>query len=71
MTTVLEDTSLRRARNQRVNPLRLWAIVECINGKGQQVNGNGTAHAASGYARGNGTAAYSNGNGHYSPEHAH
>lgn len=69
LTTVLEGTSLHIARNQRVNPLRLWALVECINGKGQQVNG--TAHAASGYARGNGTAAYSNGNGHYSPEHAH
>ncbi len=71
LTTVLEGTSLHIARNQRVNPLRLWALVECINGKGQQINGNGTAHPASGYARGNGTAAYSNGNGRYSPEHAH
>jgi phosphatidylethanolamine/phosphatidyl-N-methylethanolamine N-methyltransferase len=73
LNTVLEGTSLRIARNQRVNPLRLWALVECINGKGQQTNGNGTVHAVSDYVNGNGTPSYSNGNGngHYSPEHAH
>lgn len=73
LNTVLEGTSLRIARNQRVNPLRLWALVECINGKGQRTNGHGTAHAVSDYVNGNGTPSYSNGNGngHYSPEHAH
>ena len=73
LNTVLEGTSLRIARNQRVNPLRLWALVECINGKGQRTNANGTAHPASGYVNGNGTAGFANGNGNgrYSPEHAH
>ncbi|MGQ0557297.1 MAG: hypothetical protein ACT4PN_15300, partial [Nitrospiraceae bacterium] len=73
LNTVLEGTSLRIARNQRVNPLRLWALVECINGKDQQTNGNGASHSVAGYVNGNGTAGFANGNGNgrYSPEHAH
>jgi phosphatidylethanolamine/phosphatidyl-N-methylethanolamine N-methyltransferase len=73
LSTVLEGTSLRIARNQRVNPLRLWALVECINGKDQQTNGNGASHSVTGYVNGNGAAGFANGNGNgrYSPEHAH
>jgi phosphatidylethanolamine/phosphatidyl-N-methylethanolamine N-methyltransferase len=73
LDTVLEGTSLRIARNQRVNPLRLWALVECINGKDQQTNGNGASHSVTGYVNGNGAAGFAdeNGNGHYSPKHAH
>jgi phosphatidylethanolamine/phosphatidyl-N-methylethanolamine N-methyltransferase len=33
LTTVLEGTSLQVSRNQKVNPLRLWALVECVNRK--------------------------------------
>jgi phosphatidylethanolamine/phosphatidyl-N-methylethanolamine N-methyltransferase len=73
LNTVLEGTSLHVARKQKVNPLRFWALVECVNGKGAQTNGNGAAHNGSGYVNGNGAAGFSNGNGNrrYSPEHAH
>jgi phosphatidylethanolamine/phosphatidyl-N-methylethanolamine N-methyltransferase len=73
LNTVLEGTSLHVARKQKVNPLRFWALVECVNGKGAQTNGNGAAHNGSAYVNGNGVAGFSNGNGnrHYSPEHAH
>ncbi|MDK2742003.1 MAG: methyltransferase domain-containing protein [Nitrospira sp.] len=73
LNTVLEGTSLHIARKQSVNPLRLWALVECVNGKGKQTNGNGTSHNVSGYVNGSGTNGFSNGNGNgrYSPEHAH
>jgi phosphatidylethanolamine/phosphatidyl-N-methylethanolamine N-methyltransferase len=75
LNTVLEGTSLQVASKRKVNPLRLWALVECVNGKHGQghVNGNGTGHGATSYSNGNGAASYSNGsgNGHYSPEHAH
>lgn len=73
LNTVLEGTSLLVARKQKVNPLRLWALVECVNGK------NGCRHqgchasdqyGASGYSNGGGTASYSNGNGRYSHEAA-
>ena len=73
LNTVLEGTSLQIARKQRVNPLRFWALVECVNGKGKQTNGNAAAHTIPGYVNGNGAAGFTNGNGngHYSPEHAH
>ncbi len=73
LNTVLEGTSLQVASKKKVNPLRLWALVECVNGKNGygHVKGNGTGHGAANYANGNGAASYSNGNGHYSPEHVH
>lgn len=72
LTTVLEGTSLHVARKQKVNPLRLWALVECVNGKTSHnhVNLNGTEHGSIGYANGSGTAGYPNGNGRYSHEPA-
>ena len=74
LNTVLEGTSLQVARNQKVNPLRLWALVECVNRKNEHgfVNGNGTGHGTAAYPNGNGATAYSNGNGNsrYSHEPA-
>lgn len=74
LSTVLEGTSLQVARKEKVNPLRFWHLVECVNQKNGngKVNGNGNGHfnghGAAGYSNGNGTAGYShgNGNGHYS-----
>jgi phosphatidylethanolamine/phosphatidyl-N-methylethanolamine N-methyltransferase len=65
LNTVLEGTSLHVARNQKVNPLRLWALVECVNRKNDHgfVNGNGAGHGTAAYPNGNGATAYSNGNG--------
>ena len=65
LNTVLEGTSLHVARNQKVNPLRLWALVECVNRKNDHgfVNGNGAGHGTAAYPNGNGTKSYSNGNG--------
>ncbi len=40
LNAVLEGTSLYVARKQNVNPLRFWALVECVNRK----NGNGMVH---------------------------
>ena len=78
LNTVLEGTTLEIARKQRVNPLRFWALVECVNGKGKQTNGNAVTHPIVGYMNGSGTAGFANGtngngnaNGHYSAEHAH
>jgi phosphatidylethanolamine/phosphatidyl-N-methylethanolamine N-methyltransferase len=72
LNTVLEGTSLHVARNQKVNPLRLWALVECVNEKNghAHVSRTGAEHGAPGYSNGNGTASYSNGNGRYSHEPA-
>jgi phosphatidylethanolamine/phosphatidyl-N-methylethanolamine N-methyltransferase len=76
LDTVLEGTSLHVARNQKVNPLRLWALVECVNRKNDRkndhgfVNANGGGHSAAGHPNGSGAAAYSNGNGRYSHEPA-
>ncbi len=39
--TVLEGTSLFVARNEKVNPLRFWHLVECVNRK------NGSTHSPS------------------------
>lgn len=65
LNTVLEGTSLHVARNQKVNPLRLWALVECVNRKNDHgfVNGNGAGHGTAAYPNGNGAKSYSNGNG--------
>jgi phosphatidylethanolamine/phosphatidyl-N-methylethanolamine N-methyltransferase len=65
LNTVLEGTSLHVARNQKVNPLRLWALVECVNRKNDHgfVNGNGAEHGTAAYPNGNGAKSYSNGNG--------
>jgi phosphatidylethanolamine/phosphatidyl-N-methylethanolamine N-methyltransferase len=73
LNTVLEGTSLHIARKQSVNPLRFWALVECVNGKAKQTNGNGAVHNIPGYVNGNGVAGISAGNGkeQYSPEHVH
>ncbi len=75
LNTVLEGTSLQVASKKKVNPLRLWALVECVNGKHGQgyLNGNDAGLSAPTYANGNGAVSYSNGagNGRYSPEHAH
>jgi phosphatidylethanolamine/phosphatidyl-N-methylethanolamine N-methyltransferase len=64
LNTVLEGTSLHVARNQKVNPLRLWALVECVNRKNEHgfVNGNGAGHCTAAYPNGNGATSYSNGN---------
>ncbi len=39
LNTVLEGTSLLVARKEKVNPLRFWHLVECVNKK----NGSGPA----------------------------
>jgi phosphatidylethanolamine/phosphatidyl-N-methylethanolamine N-methyltransferase len=73
LNTVLEGTSLLVARKQKVNPLRLWALVECVNGKDECRHPGRHAsdqYGASGYSNGGGTASYSNGNGRYSHEAA-
>ncbi len=53
LDTVLEGTDLHVARNQKVNPLRLWALVECVNRK----HVNGTTHKK-GVSHTNGTTIY-------------
>jgi len=73
LNTVLEGTSLHVARKQQVNPLRLWALVECENRKNghSHVSRAGAEHGTAGYANGNGAPSYSNGNGRYSHEPVH
>lgn len=73
LNTVLEGTSLHVASKMRVNPLRLWALVECVNKKNgySHLNGHGTVHGVTSYANRNGAVNYSNGNRHYSPERVH
>ncbi len=58
LQTVLEGTPLHVVRKQNVNPMRLWALVECVNGK----NGNGKTYI-NGVKNGNGSAAYAHING--------
>jgi phosphatidylethanolamine/phosphatidyl-N-methylethanolamine N-methyltransferase len=73
LNTVLEGTSLLVARKQKVNPLRLWALVECVNGKNDQKSDGRlteTTYSAGAYQSG-GIAGYSNGNGRYSHEAVH
>jgi phosphatidylethanolamine/phosphatidyl-N-methylethanolamine N-methyltransferase len=65
LTTVLEGTSLHVARKQNVNPLRFWALVECVNKKnGYEV---GTKHV-NGARGGNGSVAYLHSNGYHAVE---
>lgn len=73
LNTVLEGTSLHVARKQKVNPLRLWALVECENRKNglSHVGRASAEHSVAGYTNGNGASSYSNGNGRYSHEPAH
>ena len=40
LKTVLEGTTLRVARKEKVNPLKFWHLVECVNQKAV-LNGNG------------------------------
>jgi phosphatidylethanolamine/phosphatidyl-N-methylethanolamine N-methyltransferase len=65
LDTVLEGTDLHVARKQKVNPLRLWALVECVNRK----NGHeaGTKHVH-GVRNGNGSVAYSHMTGYHAAE---
>ena len=55
LDNVLEGTELQVARKQNVNPLRFWALVECVNCK----DSDGMAHKKS--------AAYANGTTVYTP----
>ena len=46
LNTVLEGTNLQVARKEKVNPMKFWHLVECVNQKVTQngsVNGNGHA----------------------------
>lgn len=58
LQTVLDGTPLHVTRKQHVNPLRLWALVECINEK----NVNGKTHI-NGIKNGNGAVGYAHING--------
>lgn len=49
---MLEGTELHVARKQNVNPLRFWALVECVNCK------NGHAAHKKGGAYASGTTVY-------------
>jgi phosphatidylethanolamine/phosphatidyl-N-methylethanolamine N-methyltransferase len=66
LNTVLEGTSLHVARKQNVNPLRFWALVECVNAKNGYVVLNGTSagyedSGSASYAPGSGNEQYANG----------
>jgi phosphatidylethanolamine/phosphatidyl-N-methylethanolamine N-methyltransferase len=54
LTTVLEGTSLVVAKNEKVNPLRFWHLVECVNRKnghaGHGLNGQSPAAESNGHA---------------------
>jgi phosphatidylethanolamine/phosphatidyl-N-methylethanolamine N-methyltransferase len=52
LDNVLEGTELHVARKQNVNPLRFWALVECVNCK------NGHAAHKKGGAYATGTTVY-------------
>jgi phosphatidylethanolamine/phosphatidyl-N-methylethanolamine N-methyltransferase len=64
LNTVLEGTDLHVARKQNVNPLRFWALVECVNRK----NGNGAAHK-NGISHSNGTTVYTHSTGAHATGH--
>lgn len=65
LNAVLEGTSLHVARKQNVNPLRFWALVECVNGKnGHEVE----PKHVNGVRNGNGAVAYSHLNGYHTAE---
>lgn len=63
LQTVLEGTPLHVARKQNVNPMRLWALVECVNGKNGKTHINGVKNV-------NGAVTYAHINGTRLPEHA-
>lgn len=65
LDTVLEGTDLHVARKQKVNPLRLWALVECVNGKNEHEGGTTHVHEV---RNGNGSVAYSHMNGYHAAE---
>jgi phosphatidylethanolamine/phosphatidyl-N-methylethanolamine N-methyltransferase len=47
LNTVLEGTSLHVARKEKVNPMKFWHLVECVNRKGGETgssNGNGNGN---------------------------
>ena len=45
LNTVLEGTTLQVARKEKVNPLRFWHLVECVNNKNERASySNGLAH---------------------------
>jgi phosphatidylethanolamine/phosphatidyl-N-methylethanolamine N-methyltransferase len=51
LNTVLEGTALQVARKEKVNPLKFWHLVECVNkknGMSAHLNGNGNS---GGYVR--------------------
>ncbi len=63
LNTVLEGTDLHVARKQNVNPLRFWALVECVNCKnGYAVHKNGVSHS-------NGTTVYTHSAGAHAAGH--
>ncbi|HZS12182.1 MAG TPA: methyltransferase domain-containing protein [Nitrospirales bacterium] len=46
LNTVLEGTALHVVNKKKVNPVRFWHLVECVNGKnGAYVNGHGASHS--------------------------
>jgi phosphatidylethanolamine/phosphatidyl-N-methylethanolamine N-methyltransferase len=65
LDTVLEGTDLLVARKQKVNPLRLWALVECVNGKHEHAAGTKQVH---GVRNGTGSVAYSHLTGYHAAE---
>lgn len=54
---VLEGTSLLVARKEKVNPLRFWHLVECVNRKNGHGSGNGHGNGH-GPGNGNGRASH-------------
>ena len=47
LNTVLEGTNLHVARKEKVNPMKFWHLVECVNQKGAKngsVNGHGSVN---------------------------
>ncbi len=47
LNTVLEGTNLHVARKEKVNPMKFWHLVECVNQKGAKngsMNGHGSAN---------------------------
>jgi phosphatidylethanolamine/phosphatidyl-N-methylethanolamine N-methyltransferase len=62
LNTVLEGTPLHVARKQNVNPLRFWALVECINAKNGHVVLNG--HGPTDFAGGSDAVSYAGGTGY-------
>jgi phosphatidylethanolamine/phosphatidyl-N-methylethanolamine N-methyltransferase len=67
LKTVLEGTTLHVARKQNVNPLRFWALVECVNAKnGCAVLNSGNV---AGFAGGSSSYAHER-NGQYANGHS-